>query len=94
MFSSRAEVLLSWITENKDVLSAKRLVFEDNPSDRSLIYIRNNNGPRMEPWGTPALTSHQTSQTLVHLTKFFLFYFSDSHIKDSVNCQIYHFVLI
>ena len=23
---------------------------------RSLIYIRNNNGPRMEPWGTPVVT--------------------------------------
>ena len=60
LFSSRVEVLLSWITENKDVLSAKSLVFEDNPSDKSLIYIKNNNGPSMEPWGTPALTSDQS----------------------------------
>ena len=33
LFSSTAEVLLSWITENKDILSANSLAFEDNPSD-------------------------------------------------------------
>ena len=35
--------------------SAKSLVLEDKPSAKSLIYIKNNNGPKMEPWGTPAL---------------------------------------
>ena len=60
LFSSREEVLLSWITENNDVSSAKILIFADNPSDKSLIYIRNNNGPTMEPWATPALTSYQS----------------------------------
>ena len=59
LFSSRSEVLLSWITENKDMLSANNLAFEDNPSDKSLIYIKNNNGPSMDPWGTPTLTSDQ-----------------------------------
>ena len=33
-------MLLSWITENKDVLSANNLAFEDNPFDRLLIYIK------------------------------------------------------
>ena len=48
LFSSRAEVLLSWITENKEVSSANSLAFEDNPSDKSLIYIKNNNGLQSE----------------------------------------------
>ena len=48
---------LPWITENKDVSSANSLAFEDNPSDKSLIYIKNNNGPSMEPCETPLLTS-------------------------------------
>ena len=47
---------LPWITENKDVSSANSLAFEDNP-DKSLIYVKNNNGPSMEPCETPLLTS-------------------------------------
>ena len=43
--------------EKREVSSAKSLVLEDKPSVKSLIYIKNNNGPRVEPWGTPALTS-------------------------------------
>ena len=80
LFRSRAEVLLSWITENKDVSSTKSLAFEDNP-DKSLIHIRNNNGQRMESWGTPALTSDQPG--LVHLTKLFVLHFSKSHKRFS-----------
>ena len=62
-FKSR-EVLLSWITENKDLY---------NPSDKSLIYIKNNNGPSMEPWGKPALTSHQSETCPFNKTLCFLF---------------------
>ena len=46
----------SWITENKGVSSANSLVFKDKSSDKSMIYIKNNNGPSAEPWETPALT--------------------------------------
>ena len=60
LFSSRAEVLLSWITEHNDVSSGNSLSIEDNPSDKSLIFIKNNNGPSMEPWGTPVLTSDES----------------------------------
>ena len=74
LFSSGAEVLLSWITENKDVSSAKSLTFEDNPSDKSLIYIKNNNGPSMEPWATPALTSDQSEACPFNKTLCFLFF--------------------
>ena len=42
--------------ERREVSSAKSLVLEDTPSTISLIYIKNNNSTRMEPWGTPALT--------------------------------------
>ena len=73
LFSSRAEVLLSWITENKDVSSANSLAFEGNPSDKSLIYIKNNNGPVMEPWGSPALTSDQSKTCPFNKTLCFLF---------------------
>ena len=73
LFSSTAEVLLTWITENKDILSANSLAFEDNPSDKLLIYIKNNNGPSMEPWGTPALTSDQSETCPFNKTLCFLF---------------------
>ena len=35
---------------------ANSLAFEDNPSDNSLIYVKNNYQPSIEPWGKPALT--------------------------------------
>ena len=62
LFSSRAESLLSWITENKKVSSANSLAFEGSRSDKSLIHIKNNNGPSIESWGTPALTSDQSDR--------------------------------
>ena len=72
LFSSRAEIK-SQTTENKDVSSASSLVFEDNPSEKSLIYIKNNNGPSMEPWGIPALTSGQSETCPFNKTLCFLF---------------------
>ena len=53
--------------------SANSLAFEDNPSDKSLIYIKNNNGPSIEPWGTPALTSDQPETCPFNKTLRFLF---------------------
>ena len=35
--------------ENREASSAKILVLEDKPSAKLLIYIKNNNGIRMEP---------------------------------------------
>ena len=49
------------------------LAFEENPSDKSLIHIKNNNGPRIEPWGTPALTSDQSEAGPFNTTLCFLF---------------------
>ena len=39
--------------------SPNNLAFQDSPSDKLLIYIKNNSGPSIEPWETPALTSDQ-----------------------------------
>ena len=64
--------MLSWITENNDVSSANSFAFKDN-TDKSLIYIKNNNGSSMEPWGTPALTSDQYETFPFNKTLSFLF---------------------
>ena len=82
LFSSRAEVLLSWFTVNKGVSSAKSLAFEDNPSEKSWIYIKNNNGPSMEPRGTPTLTSDQLETCTFKKTLCFLF-LRNSHKRFS-----------
>ena len=75
LFSLRAEVLISWITENKSLLSANSLAFKDNHSDKSLINIKSNNGPgiRTKPWRTPALASDQTETCPYNKTLCFLF---------------------
>ena len=70
-FSSRAK--LSWITESKDVSSANSLTFKDNPSDKPLIYIKNNNGPSEEPWETSALTLDQSETCPFNKTLCFFF---------------------
>ena len=64
--------------------SANSLEFEDNPTV--------NNRPGTELWGKPTLTSDHADTC--SFNKTFCFHFSESHIKDLVNCQIYHFVLI
>ena len=50
-------MLTLWTTENKDVLSSKRLALELKLPDRSFVYFKNNNGCRIQPCGTPAWTS-------------------------------------
>ena len=59
MFNYFAVVFELWTTENNEVSSANNFAFDERPSARSLIYIKNRSGPSMEPWGTPALTSAQ-----------------------------------
>ena len=53
--------------------SGNSLAFEDNPSDKSLTYIKSNNGPSIEPWGAPALTSDQPETCPFNKTLCFLF---------------------
>ena len=47
LFSSFAEVVMSCVTENRDVSSANNFALEDRSPDKS--FIKNNNGPKMEP---------------------------------------------
>ena len=67
-----------WTTENSDVSSAKSLTFEFKPLGKSLMYIKNSKGPRINPWGTLALTpapdecwSINTTQLLSTAQKIF-----------------------
>ena len=57
LFSSFADVFLSYVMENKDVSSANSLALEERPVVRSLMQIKNNKGSNMDPWGTSAVTS-------------------------------------
>ena len=56
LLRSFEEVWQSWITEIKDASSAANLTLVESPSERSFIKIKNNNGPRIEPSSTPAVT--------------------------------------
>ena len=49
LFSLFAEVVMSCVTENRDVSSVNNFVLEDRSPDKSFMYIKNNNGPKMEP---------------------------------------------
>ena len=40
----------------QSVIISKRSLTEDKPSAKSLIYIKDEDGPRIEPWETPNLT--------------------------------------
>ena len=42
--------------EKRDVSSAKSFALDFNSSGKSLMYIRNSSGPKIDPWGTPAKT--------------------------------------
>ena len=52
---------------------SKSLVLEDKPSAKSLMYIKNNIGSRMEPWETPALTLVHEEDCPFNTTLCFLF---------------------
>lgn len=55
------------------MLLANILVFEYNPSDNLLIYIKNNIQPSIEPWGAHALKPDQSETCLLNKTFCFLF---------------------
>ena len=97
LFNSKAEVLLSWITEKKFQLLANSLTFEGNPFDKLLIYIKNNIIDQvLRPYSFSLQTNHQAFPFYKSL--YFLFHKRFSidikDLRDSVNYQIYHFVLI
>ena len=59
-FRSIFEASTFLIREKSEVSSANNLGFDAKFSDKSLISIKNNSSPRIEPLGTPALAlAHQ-----------------------------------
>ena len=50
------EELKNGTTEKLEVSSTKSLTFEVSLSGKSLIWIKNNKGPKIEPWGIPVLS--------------------------------------
>ena len=50
-------MFLSCTTEKREVSSTNNLGLEDKSSNKSLIYIKENSWPRIDPWGTPAFIS-------------------------------------
>ena len=56
LFRSIFEASTFLTTEKSEVSSANNLGFDAKLSDKSLIEIKNNCGPRIEPWGTQAST--------------------------------------
>ena len=50
---------MSFTIENIDISSSKRLTFDIKLLGRSFMYIKNNNGAKIDPFDTPALISSQ-----------------------------------
>ena len=89
---SVAEVFRSRTTENKEVSLAKSFGFEDRFFAKTLIQIRNNSGPKIETWGTPAWIFFELDICPLRTTHCFLFLRKSSKIL--VSCQISHSALI
>ena len=53
LFKLVADTFLLSTTGKSEISSAKSRTFVVRPSERSFIYIKNNNGPRIDPCGTP-----------------------------------------
>ena len=51
----------------------KGIIVSKKPLAKSLIYIKINNGPRMKPWGTPALTLDHEEDCPFNTALCFLF---------------------
>ena len=72
MFGSFAEVAVSCVTENRDVSSGSNFALDDRSPDKSFMYIKNYNGPKMESWGTPAVTFYPSDVWPLRRTLCFL----------------------
>ena len=92
LLSSKVVITVSWITKKRDVSSCKSLVLEDKSSAKLLIYNKNNNGLRMEHWGTPALTLVHEEDCPFNTTLCFLFVKKLS--KLLISYPIFHFLVI
>ena len=73
LLSSEVVFTESWITGKREVSSVKSSILEDKPSAKTLIYIKNSNGLRMEPWVTPTLTLVHEEDCPFNTTFCFLF---------------------
>ena len=56
-----------------EVLSAKSLAVDDRFLDKSLIYTKNNRGPKTDPWGMPASTGNHEDDWPFNKTLWNLF---------------------
>ena len=63
-------MLGSFTTEKRGVLSANSLTVEVIFSDRLLIYTKKNRGPKVDLWGTPALTGNQFDYCPLSITRW------------------------
>ena len=74
LFKLVADKFILSTTEKSGTLSAKSLKFVVRPTEKSFIQIINNNGPRIDPWGTPdsILDREQESSWSFNTTLCFL----------------------
>ena len=69
--SSWLALILGWYTvESNDVSSANNLTVDCKLSERSFMYIRKSNGPKIEPSGTPANTDDQLKHWPLSTTRW------------------------
>ena len=57
--SGLAEILGSYTIESTYVSSANSLTVDCKLSERSFMYTKKSNNPKIKPWGTPASTDEQ-----------------------------------
>ena len=79
-FNSFAEASTLKTTENSEVSCTKSFALDDESFVESLIYIKNRSGPKIDSWGTPALTSAH-EQNWPFKTTFCFLFFRKSFIK-------------
>ena len=85
LFKWKFEKAASVTVENKEAPSAKKFELECKFFVKSLMYSRKSSGPRMEPWGTPALMSAHEECWPVKL--FSVFCCLENQLKGSINSQ-------
>ena len=73
LFRALADKFVSQTMENGDVSSVKSLGFDNNSFDKSLMCIKNNNGPKIEPYVTPSLTAAHLKTCPFKTTLWYLF---------------------
>ena len=71
---SRADAVISRITENKNVSSINSLILDEKLSNISLIKIRNQIGPNIDACRTPALTLVQIDTWPLRISICFLLF--------------------